>query len=1445
MVPWHHAPRAQEAPPDLLVPEHVHVLLPPSEFDLNSEGSVSQRLVSNSRLSALGSIIDGTLPSASLARQSEAGVSDGSALHYTSNDPTLDSSRPSLAFSDPSNLRCPSSSVSNHHTPTAVGSSATGSSTPSGKLNQSGLLTSEASDAIPQSLQSSACSPAPTTAETPQWITAGPRIISEGIQSAEGRDAAAPLQSHISRFASLKRHMSHKRSASSVSMASDDFEHTAGPIASNGLGDATCSLPVSISITSNDPSNEAVLRIEVPGSHNRKAIRLVIAVGKSVNSASFMLLIVLFALKLKKDDSWFIRSPVLYQMNLVCGCVCLFAVLAADILIGRCIFASQNWNKHWSRRRAFFCGSSYLLLLIQTLNLAFFVLPNAWILSSNCAWFDSVVTWSATVRWQCWASIYTIFLLQAHAAMPWVAPHAPAADAVIIDAPVLATHWPKFVLWFLSMVISIAFAAVLEHDHKVGRIPLQPAVSVAGTPPRSFTDSFAQRCNSDYNCKLDDRALAIACVNVALLLLMLLTWCYYILRALREISKRSYNDHRMGNLTVRLQIRNKGYAVLFFLISMILLFYVNLDSCASYSETIVGLLPMQICLSVISIGGCFAYMPQSPGRVQPVLQIWLQTFAWSEEGKLRKMRHRARATRFAPQLAAAPMFCFETAMAMFYWSALVYRYESEQVRANDGRYTLAAGMKVLNLDHFELLWEKREDTKVLMAWSPTRLVISFRGTASWANVWADLQTWMHEHPPRRGRGTFFYGSRPCVHNGFLRSWLANGLQSRVLQRIEEIEEGYYCRGQRPSGPRRVTLTGHSLGGALATLAAYDIAKAFPSFEVSCYTFGAPRTGNHAFAKDYNQVVPDTWSVINDQDAVTRAAKFGIFKRPGHRVLINSRGDMLVRPSFVETSLRNVPWGSSARDHLLSNYKASLIAIMLAQFDRHKGFADGMQGMMKMAQVLEAMKPEKVTPHTEKEMELRKRLDGLMAMPRLGAAMAVGAALDEAKDASEAAAAFLHRASAFRCVAPSTDELDTLREEGEENDLLPEGATTRPSVSGRRSMLSRLGRASAPAAPSHRHTAALDREQAHGPDSSSDDGSEASMFDDPTPGSFTVLPSAYSLDVPARTSGSFVRRGSCKLQPCGTPRNAPQDSRRSLDISLDPGPHNTPSMGSRTSLGDPFITPGSPPTTLGRASVCEGESSAHSQSVRLSRSSRPISVPGQTSGNPRRHSQDSNFGGTGSEDNSRRGRLGEIANSLASRVPGMMLPLSLPRGPGGGIVVGDSSRRSGSRQGGACSYGASRRSLDIGAHGIRTSGTHQLVDAEPQMQQTNSSPLLQPLRGSVPAHSPPVTDGTATCPQQSEQRPTPPPAMGQGHVAGPAGPGQEQGPPIGRISVGATSLEAGGTQNVHEGITIQTGVLGNLEEGTVANIADGPAITAEGYWPGEAERASEEKESRAH
>ena len=43
------------------------------------------------------------------------------------------------------------------------------------------------------------------------------------------------------------------------------------------------------------------------------------------------------------------------------------------------------------------------------------------------------------------------------------------------------------------------------------------------------------------------------------------------------------------------------------------------------------------------------------------------------------------------------------------------------------------------LHQYELFWEKSLDTKLIVAWSRTRILLSFRGTASLANVVADLQ----------------------------------------------------------------------------------------------------------------------------------------------------------------------------------------------------------------------------------------------------------------------------------------------------------------------------------------------------------------------------------------------------------------------------------------------------------------------------------------------------------------------------------------------------------------------------------------------------------------------------------------------------------------------------------------------------------------------------------
>ncbi len=57
-----------------------------------------------------------------------------------------------------------------------------------------------------------------------------------------------------------------------------------------------------------------------------------------------------------------------------------------------------------------------------------------------------------------------------------------------------------------------------------------------------------------------------------------------------------------------------------------------------------------------------------------------------------------------------------------------------------------------------------------------------------------------------------------------------------------------------------------MGGALATLAAYDIANMLGQEgqrpEQKVYTFGSPRTGNHTFAQEFQACVPDCWHIIN-------------------------------------------------------------------------------------------------------------------------------------------------------------------------------------------------------------------------------------------------------------------------------------------------------------------------------------------------------------------------------------------------------------------------------------------------------------------------------------------------------------------------------------------------------------------------------------------------------
>lgn len=67
----------------------------------------------------------------------------------------------------------------------------------------------------------------------------------------------------------------------------------------------------------------------------------------------------------------------------------------------------------------------------------------------------------------------------------------------------------------------------------------------------------------------------------------------------------------------------------------------------------------------------------------------------------------------------------------------------------------------------------------------------------------------------------------------------------------------------------LTICGHSLGGAIATLLALDVAANTAFKNPTVYTYASPRTGDPAFATTFNQVVKDSTRIANRLDLVPK------------------------------------------------------------------------------------------------------------------------------------------------------------------------------------------------------------------------------------------------------------------------------------------------------------------------------------------------------------------------------------------------------------------------------------------------------------------------------------------------------------------------------------------------------------------------------------------------
>ncbi|HML16847.1 MAG TPA: lipase family protein [Bryobacteraceae bacterium] len=71
-----------------------------------------------------------------------------------------------------------------------------------------------------------------------------------------------------------------------------------------------------------------------------------------------------------------------------------------------------------------------------------------------------------------------------------------------------------------------------------------------------------------------------------------------------------------------------------------------------------------------------------------------------------------------------------------------------------------------------------------------------------------------------------------------------------------------------AGAQNVLVTGHSLGGALAILGGFQIARSLtPGIVPLLYTFAGPRTGAPDFAGKFNAAIPVTNRIVNFMDVV--------------------------------------------------------------------------------------------------------------------------------------------------------------------------------------------------------------------------------------------------------------------------------------------------------------------------------------------------------------------------------------------------------------------------------------------------------------------------------------------------------------------------------------------------------------------------------------------------
>lgn len=143
------------------------------------------------------------------------------------------------------------------------------------------------------------------------------------------------------------------------------------------------------------------------------------------------------------------------------------------------------------------------------------------------------------------------------------------------------------------------------------------------------------------------------------------------------------------------------------------------------------------------------------------------------------------------------------------------------------------------------------------------IIVSIRGTQE-----NSIQNWIKDLIWKQVKLNYPNMPNAKVHIGFYSSYNNTVLRPAITNAVR--------KARKLHGHSDVVVTGHSMGGALASFCALDLAMSFGSNNVHLMTFGQPRVGNAAFASYFAQYVPYTVRMTHERDIVPHLPPYFFF-----------------------------------------------------------------------------------------------------------------------------------------------------------------------------------------------------------------------------------------------------------------------------------------------------------------------------------------------------------------------------------------------------------------------------------------------------------------------------------------------------------------------------------------------------------------------------------------